>query len=316
MVSKTLEKIPYVKFLAVATAEEGKILKENKIEKDILVLGGILEEELECFNKYNLIPVISDFNQLKLANRLKNKIIHLKFDTGMNRLGFYKEDVEKVINLTKNLEIQGVMTHFPSADIDKEYTERQIQKFYKILQILKSKNIFPEYIHCQNSAGLAYRCDFCNLVRVGLVIYGEKPYNGFPIDLENIMYVKSKLISIKNLKKGERVSYTGSFTADKNMKIGIVSFGYADGLPRLLSNKGYFLINGKKAKIIGNITMDMTIVDLSDIDAKVGDEVVIIGKQQNEEITFADVANLAQTISYEIMCGISKRVRRIQVEDG
>ena len=311
-----MEKIPYIKFLAVATAEEGKILKENKIKKDILVLGGILEEELECFNKYNLIPVISDFNQLKLAHKLKNKIIHLKFDTGMNRLGFYKEDIEKVINLTKELNIQGFMTHFPSADIDSEYTKNQIKQFYEILKKLNLKNIYPNYIHSQNSAGLTYKCDFCNLVRIGLVIYGEKPYENFPLELDNIMYIKAKLISIKNLKKGEKVSYTGSFTADRNMKIGVVSFGYADGLPRLLSNEGYLLINGKKAKIIGNITMDMTIVDLSNINAKIGDEVVIIGKQKDKEIKFADVAKLAQTISYEIMCGISKRVRRIEIKNG
>jgi len=234
----------------------------------------------------------------------------------MNRLGFYIEDIEKVINLVKNLNIQGFMTHFPSADIDKNYTENQIKKFHKALEVLNKNNIYPKYIHSQNSAGLTYKCDFCNLVRIGLVLYGENPYENFPLKLENIMYVKAKLISIKNLKKGEKVSYTGSFTAEKDMKIGVVSFGYADGLPRLLSNKGYFLINGKKAKIIGNITMDMSIVDLSNINAKIGDEVVIIGKQNNKEIKFADVAKLAQTIPYEIMCGISKRVRRIKVENG
>ncbi len=281
-----------------------------------MILGGILSEEIECFNKYNLTPVVSDFNHLKLAKKLKNKTVHLKFDTGMNRLGFYEEELDNLVDYLSNLKIQGLMTHFPSADIDKEYTQNQIKKFEKIIERLNQMKIYPDYIHCQNSAGLIYNCDFCNLVRIGLVMYGEKPFEEFPISLENIMYVKSKLISIKNLKKGEKVSYTGSFKANKDMKIGIVSFGYADGLPRLLSNKGYFLINGKKANIIGNITMDMTIVDLTNIDAKVGDEVIIVGKQKDKEITFADVAKLAQTIPYEIMCGVSKRVRRIKVENG
>ncbi len=125
------------------------------------------------------------------------------------------------------------------------------------------------------------------------------------------MEVKAKVISIKNIKKGSPVSYTGSFVAKKDMKIGVVSFGYADGLPRSLSNRGYFLINGKKAAIIGNITMDMTVVDISDIsNINIGDEVVIVGKSGNRSITFEDIAELTGTIPYEIMCGISKRVYR------
>lgn len=303
--------MPFVKILAVATAEEGKQLRENGIKKKILVLGGILKDEIDCFNKYNLIPVISDFESLNLIKHLKDKVIHLKFDTGMHRLGFYENEVDKVLQFIEknNIKTEGLMSHFPSADIDEEFTKRQIQNFKVIVD--KLKNLNPKYIHLQNSAGLVYNCPYCNLVRIGLAMYGEKPFKDFPIKVENSMYVKSKLISVKNIKKGEKVSYCGTFKANKNMRIGIISFGYADGLPRALSNKGYVLINGKKAYIIGNITMDMTIVNLDGIDANVGDEVVIIGKQKNEEITFSDIANLTNTIPYEIMCGISKRVKRV-----
>ncbi len=303
--------MPFVKILAVATAEEGKQLRESGIKKKILVLGGILKDEIDCFNKYNLIPVISDFESLNLIKHLKDKVIHLKFDTGMHRLGFYENEVDKVLQFIEknNIKTEGLMSHFPSADIDKEFTKRQIQNFKVIVD--KLKNLNPKYVHLQNSAGLVYNCPYCNLVRIGLAMYGEKPFKDFPIKVENSMYVKSKLISVKNIKKGEKVSYCGTFKANKNMRIGIISFGYADGLPRALSNKGYVLINGKKAYIIGNITMDMTIVNLDDIDANVGDEVVIIGKQKNEEITFSDIANLTNTIPYEIMCGISKRVKRV-----
>ncbi len=296
----------------MATAEEGKQLRESAVKKDILVLGGILEDEVECFNKYNLIPVISDFEGLKLTKYLKNKTIHLKFDTGMHRLGFYENEIDKVFQFIEknNIKIEGLMSHFPSADIDKEFTKRQIQNFKVIVDKLKKLN--PKYVHLQNSAGLIYDCPYCNLVRIGLAMYGEKPVNNFPVNIENSMYIKSKLISIKNVKKGDKISYCGTFQTNKDMKIGIISFGYADGLPRSLSNKGYVLINGKKAYIIGNITMDMTIVNLDNIDAKVGDEVVIIGKQKNEEITFSNVANLTDTIPYEIMCGISKRVKRLE----
>jgi len=234
----------------------------------------------------------------------------------MHRLGFYKEELDRILSSLEGFEIEGVLTHFPSADVDKTYTENQIKAFRHIVNVLQEKGITPKYIHTQNSAGLTYSCDFCNLVRVGLVLYGEKPVEDFPLDVENIMQIKSRLISIKNLKKGDKVSYTGSFTADRDMKIGVVSFGYADGLPRSLSNRGFVLINGKKAKILGNITMDMTIVDLTAVDAKVGDEVIIIGKSKDEEIKFSDVAKLANTIPYEIMCGISKRVKRVEVKNG
>ncbi len=276
-------------------------------------MGGILEDEIEHFNQFNLTPVISDFYGLDLVKKLKNKNIHLKFDTGMHRLGFYEQDIEKIKSFIKvnNINVEGIMSHFPSADIDPEFTQFQIKKFYAIVKKFQALN--PQYIHLQNSAGIDYECSYCNAVRIGLALYGEKPKAKFPIKVENCMYVKSRLISIKNIKKGEKVSYCGNFTADKDMKIGVISFGYADGLPRNLSNKGYVLINGKRAYIIGNITMDMAIVSLDNVDAQIGDEVTIIGKQKDKEITFSEIANLAGTIPYEIMCGISKRVKRVRV---
>ncbi len=299
----------------MATAEEGANLRKAGIQKDILVLGGILKDEIDIFNYYSLTPVVSDFYHLELLKQLSKKRIHLKFDTGMHRLGFYEADIPKLLESIKrlNIYIEGVMSHFPSADIDPSYTKSQINRFKTIVRNFYESGINPQYIHLQNSAGLIYDCDFCNLVRVGLVLYGEKPFENFPLNVENCMYVKSRLISIKNVKKGDKISYTGSFKAPTSMKIGIVSFGYADGLPRVLSNRGFSLVNGKKAPYIGNITMDMSILDLSGIDAKIGDEVVIVGKQQNKEITFTDIAKLANTIPYEVMCGISKRVKRIEV---
>ncbi len=310
-VGKFLEGLKQVKYLCVATAVEGKELKDSNIKKPILVLGGILEDEIDIFNQYGLIPVISDFNQLELIKYLKRRKIHLKFDTGMHRLGFYKEDIPEILNRLKDVEIEGLMSHFPSADIDEEFTQKQIRDFYEIVKTFKKHGITPEYIHLQNSAGITYDCPYCNSIRVGLAIYGSKPVKDFPVSLKQVMEVKAKVISIKNIKKGSPVSYTGSFVAKKDMKIGVVSFGYADGLPRSLSNRGYFLINGKKAAIIGNITMDMTVVDISDIsNINIGDEVVIVGKSGNRSITFEDIAELTGTIPYEIMCGISKRVYR------
>ncbi|NPA53732.1 MAG: alanine racemase [Aquificae bacterium] len=311
-VSKHLDNIPFVKKLCVATAEEGKELREAGIKKDILVLGGILPEEINIFKNYNLKPVISDFKQLALVKELSCKGIHIKFDTGMHRLGFYKDALEKIYKIIKqySLYVEGIMSHFPSADMDKFLTQKQIAEFYSIYRFFLNKGFKIPFVHIQNSAGLVYDCPFCNAVRVGLAVYGEKPLENFPIPLLTVMSVKAKLISRKKLKKGESVSYCGTYTASRDMEIGIVSFGYADGLPRNLSNKGYFLINGKKAPIIGNITMDMTIVDITNIDVKEGDPVLIVGKNGYREIKFSDVAKMCDTIPYEIMCRISKRVKR------
>ncbi|GAB6072487.1 alanine racemase [Venenivibrio stagnispumantis] len=309
-IGRFLDKIDFVKYLAVATAEEGKELREANIKKPIIVLGGILKEEIDIFNNFNLVPVISNFYQLEQVKSLKNRNIHLKFDTGMHRLGFYKEDIEKINKLIFDncINIEGVMSHFPSADIDKEFTENQIKIFQEIINQLKAKNL--KYIHIQNSAGIIYNCDFCNLIRIGLAMYGEKPIKDYPVELNQVMQVKAKIISIKDIKKGEGISYCHTFKADKDMKIAVISFGYADGLPRALSNKGEVIINNNKAKIIGNITMDMSIIDITDIDAVIGDEAIIIGSAGNQKITFTDIANLTNTIPYEIMCGISKRVYR------
>jgi len=304
-ISEILQEIPCVKYLCVATAEEGKELREKGIKKDILILGGILKDEVKCFKKYNLVPVVSDFEQLKIVNENKISKIHIKVDTGMHRLGFLH------IN---HLKVEGLMSHFPSADTDPELTKSQIKKFEKIMKKFRSYGVEPVYVHLQNSAGLMYDCSYCNAVRIGISIYGEKPSDSFDIPVKTVMSVRSKIITVKKLKKGQTVSYGGRFKAERDMKIGVVAFGYADGLPRELSNRGYFLINDKKVPILGTVTMDMTIVDLTHInDVKPMDVVTIVGKDNKNEIYFDDIAKMCNTIPYEIMCRISKRVKRVVV---
>lgn len=309
IVSRALQDLEFVEKLCVATPTEGKELRDAGITKDILVLGGLLEGEDELFSRYNLIPVISTYESLYLAKQKGIRKIHLKFDTGMSRLGFFPENIEKLKKVLDSFYVEGVMSHFPSADIDAEFTNRQIEIFRYIVKELGS----PRHIHIQNSAGITFTCDFCTDVRIGLSMYGEKPTNSFPIELKGVMSIYARVISVKDVRKGSRVSYCGTFEADRDMKLAVVSFGYADGLPRLLSNRGQLLLDGKRARIVGNITMDMTMVDASDIRAKVGDEVVIIGESNHEKITFTEIAKLSRTIPYEIMCGISKRVVRIPI---
>ncbi len=313
LIGKYLDKKDQVKYLCVATAEEGLELRKADIKKNILVLGGILKEEIQIFNDFNLIPVISDIKQLELTKKLKDKKIHLKFDTGMHRLGFYEKDIPFIFEFVKKnkIKIEGLMSHLSSADIDPEYTNLQINQFGTLLKKFLNEGIKPKFVHIQNSAGIKYPCKFCNGIRIGISLYGEKPCEDFPLELETIMTLKSKIISIKKLKKDEKVSYCGTFKANKDMVIGVVSFGYADGLPRCLSNKGYLLINEKKAPIIGNITMDMTIVDITENkNINIDDEVIIVGRTKNSKISFTDIAKICNTIPYEIMCGISKRVYR------
>jgi alanine racemase len=311
IVSKALESLDYVEIFCVATAYEGYILRKSGIKKPILVLGGVLKEEVDIFNDFNLTPVVSDFYHLEVVKKLKRNTVHIKFDTGMRRLGFYLSEVDKLKNHLNDLTVEGVLSHFPSADSDRDYTLNQILEFKKVLYTL---NIKPKYIHIQNSAGIVYECPFCNAVRVGLAIYGEKPTVDYPVELKPVMSIVSKIISLKRVKKGDKISYNGTFKAEKDMKVAVVAFGYADGLPRALSNKGYVIINEKKCRILGNVTMDMVVVDVSHLnEVNVGDSVIIVGKSGNQEITFSEIANISGTIPYEIMCGISKRVLRKEV---
>ncbi|MDQ7056025.1 MAG: alanine racemase [Persephonella sp.] len=314
-VSKILEEIPEVRYLCVATAEEGKELRKAGVSKKILVLGGILDDEVKCFRDYSLIPVVSDFYQLNLALKENLKTVHLKFDTGMHRLGFLSDEIEEVIKKVKGLDIEGLMSHFPSADTDRELTEKQILTFRSIVNTFQRSGIYPKYIHLQNSAGLVYNCDYCNAVRVGISIYGGKPSNNFPLPVKTVMSVKAKVITVKKLKKGDTVSYGGTFRAHRDMDIAVVAFGYADGLPRELSNKGFFLFKDRKLRILGNITMDMTVIDATGIKIKPMDTVTVIGKDCKKEIYFEDIAKMCRTIPYEIMCRISKRVKRVVVDE-
>lgn len=308
IVSRAIQELKFVKKLCVATPLEGKELREVGVEKDILVLGGILPGEESLFTDYRLTPVISTYESLYLARQNKIRKIHLKFDTGMSRLGFYGEDIKTLRKLLSDFDVEGIMSHLSSADTDPEFTNRQMENFQDIVNYL---NIPVEHIHLQNSAGILFPCDFCTDVRVGLSMYGEKPTHNFPLQLKGVMSVYAKIISVKDVKKGSKISYCGTFQAKEDMKVGVVSFGYADGLPRLLSNKGHILVGGKRARIVGNITMDMTMVDISQFNVKVGEEVIVVGESDEERITFTEIANLAGTIPYEIMCGISKRVVRV-----
>ena len=294
-IAKFLENLNEVDFLAVSCPAEGVQLREAGIKKPILLLAGFLPEELEALKRYKLTPVVSNREQLRAV--IKHKIpYHLNIDTGMGRLGFLKPPLE----LLKIFPPEGVMTHFPSADLDPEFTKKQIAVFKRLIKPLKVK-----YIHLQNTAGLKYKVPFANLVRVGLAIYGET--NGVRnLKLCFPSTIRAKILEVKKLPKGSCISYGCRYRLKKSSYIGVISFGYADGLRREFLNKLTVFYKGRDFPIVGNITMDLSVVEFGNTKPKTGEYVEIINRQRK----FSDLACLVGTIPYEIMTGIGNRVIR------
>ncbi len=293
-ICELLEKVEEVSAYAVACLEEGIELRQAGIKKKILVLGGVLRGEGKHMKEFNLTPVVSHEEHLRALEELDIRF-HVKYDTGMGRLGFLD-------GVLRDERIEGVMSHL-SSPLDKEFSRHQIEKFEKILQAYKGLS----YIHLESSAGIAYKLPFTTHIRVGLAIHGEYPAPDYPVKLERVYTLKAQLLSVKELPPNFPVSYSRTYTTDRRKKVGVVAFGYADGLIKSLSNVGHLYYEGRPVKILGNITMDMTMVDLDPTDAKVGDYVEIVGPNQS----FGELAKSAGTIPYELMCNLSKRIRRV-----
>ncbi len=317
-ISKEIEDVSDM--FCVANINEAIQLREAGIKKDILILGYISPENYKYVEKYNLIANIYNYSIAKeLENSGFNIRAHIKIETGHNRLGFQvkEKSIKEIIDISnfKNVKIEGIFSHFSSADEkDREYTNMQAKKFQYIIDELG--NISKGWTkHISNDAGIISYDYSYDAVRSGISIYGLYPSsylkNNYNIGIESAFTLKSKISNIKLIEQGEAISYGRTFISKEKMKIATVSIGYADGYHRLISNRGYVLINGQKAKILGNITMDQMMVDISRIDCNIHDEVVIIGKDGCEEISPELVASWADTISYEIMTSISERVKRI-----
>ena len=307
-VSKFLEKNSDVYGFAVATFEEGAELREAGIEREILVMASHLEEGCKEAVNHNLIPIVFDFEDLKLVKELGIPF-HIKVDTGMGRLGFLEDDWERLILELDGSNVEGVMSHFSSADEDKEFTQKQFEKFLFLARRLR--RLKPDIkVHIDNSAAVPEKFDsILTHCRVGLALYGSKPYEGYSADLRQVMEVKAKVISVKELPADFPVSYSKTYRTSEREKVAVISFGYADGLLRTLSNRGEALINGIRCPIRGRVCMDMAVVSVEKVNVKKGDTALISG----EELTFNEIAEKAGTISYEIMCDISPRVKRVYI---
>lgn len=304
-----------IKRLAVARIEEGIKLRQNNINTPILVLGAVLNDCFYDLIKCKLTPAIASVEQALILSDISDSLktttqIQIKIDTGLNRYGIRwdtaAEDIKEILRLS-SLKIEGIFTHFASADIceSDDFTHLQAKRFEKVL---KAVNLSGYVRHvCNSPAALRFPQYHYDYVRVGGALYGA----GF---LEPILTLKSRLVMVKNLQKNETVGYGQTYKAEKRMKIGLISIGYADGLPRELSNKGEVLIQGKKCKILGRVSMDQTVISLDNISSpKIGEEVVLIGKQKNISIKLENVASQAGTIPYEILTGLTPRVERVYI---
>jgi alanine racemase len=318
-----------VDWLGVALPEEGVELRKAGIEKPILCLGGFWSGQEKLLLGYNLTPVIFQVEKARIYNSIAAEHgiiadIHVKIDTGMGRIGVRLEELvsfaDELKNL-KNLRLEGVMTHFAAADdlSENEFTNEQIRRFYGALEIFKEKGFRPVYNDLANSPGaVAHENARGNMVRLGGVLYGlsgdvlpagiEKP------KLKPVMSLYTRISSLKKVPKGESLGYGRTFFTDRNSLIATIPIGYQDGYTRRLSNCGQVIVNGALAPVVGRISMDWTIIDVTDVpNIKLDDRVILIGEQNGQRIAAEDLARKTGTISYEVTCGINRRVRRIYV---
>lgn len=319
-INKSLNLINQYEIVAVAIIDEAVQLRQMGYAKEIFVLNPPASDEIKNIIDYSITIGISDLSFARKLIESRNKVkVHLEIETGMNRTGIKLDELEGFIKEIKNtnIEVDGVYTHLSSADFDPEYTKMQLSKFKDAVEIVK--NTYPgiRYIHSSASNGLLnYPEDVSNTVRPGIIMYGYESYEGVKkqINIEPIARLKTKIIHIKKVEKGEAIGYSQKFVAPNPMTIATIPIGYADGLRKELSNKGKVVINGNLVPIVGNICMDSCMIDITNIeDVNIEDDVYI---WDNEVQTLEDVAELCNTINYEIMSTISARVPRVFKQNG
>ena len=314
-INKNIDILNNFDIVAVAIVDEAIDLRKLGYEKDILILNQPFIEELEDIEKYNLTVGLCEKSFLEKIISENRKIkVHLEIETGMNRTGLKLVELQEFTNIIKqyaNITVEGIYTHLSSADCDDEYTAHQLSVFYQSLIGIETIFSTIKYIHTSaSSAVLNMRDSIAKYIRPGLLMYGFEPFEGAysKLDVKPVCKLASKISFIKEVSKGESISYSRNYIANNNMKVATVSIGYADGLRREMSNKGFLVVNKVKCPILGNVCMDSCMIDVSDVaNVKVGDEAFV---WDNEIQTLDDVAKCCNTINYEILSTISNRVVR------
>jgi alanine racemase len=314
-------------WLAVALVEEGVRLREADVDLPILVLSEPRLEDVPAIVKYGLTPTAY---RMSFVERLAKEAasattlpypVHLKLDTGMHRVGAPPIDaftVARAIDADQRLDLQGVFTHFPVADGDREYTLRQNTALESFVAALEAEGIRPKLLHAANTAAaLDMESTRHAMCRVGLGLYGLRPTpeTGAEIDLRPAMRVVSHVEYVRQLPAGARPSYGRERALDGARRIATVPIGYADGVSRSLSTTGHVLINGTRYPYAGNVTMDMVVVDVGSDEVHRGDEVVLLGSQGNDAIPAEEWADLLGTINYEVVCAFGPRLPRRFIGD-
>lgn len=317
-----------IDFFAVATMTEALALRKDFPNIKILILGHCeLENYKEAIEKDIRLTIfnLEEARYLNnLAKNLKKKAnIHIALDTGMGRIGFFCNDdsvleIEKINNL-ENVNIEGIFSHFAVADTDPEYTKMQFNNFMKVIKALEEKNINIKIKHISNSQAILHYKEYnLDAVRPGIIQYGSD--EGYPSEFEDfkldfVAELKAKISHIKTINPGDKISYGLIFTAKEKMKVATLPIGYADGILRQLSGKLDILVNGKRCKQIGSICMDQMMIDVTGVDCKIDDEVVIFGKQGEEYIDIAEIAEIADEIVTSYICHLSYRLPRVYIKN-
>lgn len=306
-----------VSLFAVASLKEALQLRAVEKNLPILLLSAALPSEYQAISDHNFIPTISSLKEARLFSKIskKNHPIHFKIDTGMGRLGASPLEAEKILTLIIKLPlvVHSISTHLPSADSEKSFTRTQLAAFKKLLPNLQK--LAPNAsVHILNSAGLLhFSSNTHDLVRVGLILYGVSPIPSLQKLLRPVLTWKATVSHISNVPCGSSISYGRTYRAPRDLTVAVLPVGYADGYPRQLSGQGaYVLINGKPCPVLGIVTMDQIMIDISDAGkVRIGSEAILLGKQKKLEITASDLAAKAGTISWHLFTGITERVHYV-----
>jgi len=311
----------------VANLTEAQTIRSVGKGWPILMLGACLPEEVDPAVRDDVMPTLSSFAEARAfdevaGQRRKRVLVHIKVDTGMGRLGAPAEeavDLVERVSALKHVSVNGLYTHYASAEDDEEFSVTQRNRFDSIVNELRLKKLLPPLVHANNSAALLHDTrKSCNVARPGLLVYGVVPPGTRDMNaqlyqhLQPALALKCRVSFVKDIAKGTPLSYGRTFVAPKRLRVATLSAGYADGFPRAASNQGEVLIHGERCRVLGRVTMDQTLVDVSAVQGVVaGDEAVFIGRQGEKEITATDLARSCGTVPWEVLTNITYRVPRI-----
>jgi alanine racemase len=313
-----------IHWMAVSSVDEGIALRDAGIDRPILVMAGVMPWERVAVREFRLTPVVHSLDELPFFNENGPLRVHLKIDTGMDRLGTLAsaDEIVAAMAASPSVHVEGLMSHFASAtDFTSHQTAEQIAAFHAMAEALAARGFHPELMHFSSTNAIAYprRDAWMQLVRPGHALYGyvspargHAPHPVFAV--RPALSWKARIVTVKDLPAGARVGYGGSYLAESPMRIAVLAAGYADGVPHRLSNKGKVIAGGRFAPIVGTVSMDVTTIDITQSpQLKPGDEVTLLGEEGDVSLDAQQIARTAGTISYNVLAGIGARVKRYYV---